>query len=102
VSLRSKAPVFNAQHQVIGIVSVGYLTSYIANINARILWQAGLYGLALLLLLFIFSWLFTRNLKKQMFRLEPKDIALLVQQQKALLEAMYEGIFALTMRNNLF
>ena len=44
VSLRSKAPIFNAQHQVIGIVSVGYLTSYIANINARILWQSGLYG----------------------------------------------------------
>ncbi|HCM9596080.1 ATP-binding protein [Enterobacter bugandensis] len=94
VSLRSKAPIFNAQHQVIGIVSVGYLTSYIANINARILWQAGLYGIALLLLLFIFSWLFTRNLKKQMFRLEPKDIAQLVLQQRALLEAMYEGVFA--------
>ena len=91
---RSKAPIFNAQHQVIGIVSVGYLTSYIANINARILWQAGLYGIALLLLLFIFSWLFTRNLKKQMFRLEPKDIAQLVLQQRALLEAMYEGVFA--------
>jgi two-component system cit operon sensor histidine kinase CitA len=54
VSLRSKAPIFNAQHQVIGIVSVGYLTSYIANINARILWQSGLYGIGLLLLLFIF------------------------------------------------
>lgn len=94
VSLRSKAPIFNAQHQVIGIVSVGYLTSYIANINARLLWQAALYGLALLLLLFLFSWLFSRNLKKQMFRLEPKDIALLVLQQKALLEAMYEGVFA--------
>ena len=94
VSLRSKAPIFNAQHQVIGIVSVGYLTSYIANINARILWQAGLYGAGLLLLLFLFSWVFTRNLKKQMFRLEPKDIAQLVLQQKALLEAMYEGIFA--------
>ena len=73
-----QSAIFNAQHQVIGIVSVGYLTSYIANINARILWQAGLYGIALLLLLFIFSWLFTRNLKKQMFRLEPKDIAQLV------------------------
>lgn len=94
VSLRSKAPIFNAQHQVIGIVSVGYLTSYIANINARLLWQAALYGLALLLLLFLFSWLFSRNLKKQMFRLEPKAIALLVLQQKALLEAMYEGVFA--------
>ena len=101
VSLRSKAPIFNAQHQVIGIVSVGYLTSYIANINARILWQAGLYGIGLLLLLFIFSWLFTRNLKKQMFRLEPKDIAQLVLQQKALLEAMYEGIFAVNAEKQL-
>ena len=79
---------------MIGIVSVGYLTSYIANINARILWQSGLYGAGLLLLLFMFSWLFTRNLKKQMFRLEPKDIAQLVLQQRALLEAMYEGVFA--------
>lgn len=94
VSLRSKAPIFDAHKQVIGIVSVGYLTSYIANINARLLWQAGLYGLLLLLLLFIFSWIFTRNVKKQMFWLEPKDIAQLVRQQKALLEAMYEGIFA--------
>lgn len=54
VSLRSKAPIFDSHHQVIGIVSVGYLTSYIANINARLLWRTGMYGLALLLLLFIF------------------------------------------------
>lgn len=101
VSLRSKAPIFNAQHQVIGIVSVGYLTSYIANINASLLWQASLYGLALLLLLFIFSWIFSRNLKKQMFWLEPKDIALLVLQQKALLEAMYEGVFAVNAEKQL-
>lgn len=101
VSLRSKAPIFNAQHQVIGIVSVGYLTSYIANINVSLLWQASLYGVALLLLLFIFSWMFSRNLKKQMFWLEPKDIALLVLQQKALLEAMYEGVFAVNAERQL-
>lgn len=101
VSLRSKAPVFDAQHQVIGIVSVGYLTSYIANINVSLLWQASLYGLALLLLLFLFSWMFSRNLKKQMFWLEPKDIALLVLQQKALLEAMYEGVFAVNAERQL-
>lgn len=94
VSLRSKAPIFDSQHRVIGIVSVGYLTSYIANINARLLWRTGLYGIALLLLLFIFSWVLARTLKKQMFGLEPKDIAQLVLQQKALLEAMYEGVFA--------
>ena len=101
VSLRSKAPIFNAKNQVIGIVSVGYLTSYIANINANRLWQAGLYGLLLLILLFIFSWIFTRNVKKQMFWLEPKDIALLVLQQKALLEAMYEGVFAVNAQKQL-
>jgi two-component system cit operon sensor histidine kinase CitA len=101
VSLRSKAPILNAEHQVIGIVSVGYLTSYIANINVSLLWQASLYGVALLLLLFIFSWMFSRNLKKQMFWLEPKDIALLVLQQKALLEAMYEGVFAVNAERQL-
>ncbi|MRS15566.1 GHKL domain-containing protein [Enterobacteriaceae bacterium RIT691] len=94
VSLRSKAPIFNARHQVIGIVSVGYLTSYISNINARFLWRVALYSAGLLLLLFIFSWIFTRNVKKQMFWLEPKAIAQMVMQQKALLEAMYEGVFA--------
>lgn len=101
VSLRSKAPILDADNRVIGIVSVGYLTSYIANINARLLWQAGLYGLLLLLLLFIFSWMFTRNVKRQMFWLEPKDIALLVRQQKALLEAMYEGVFAINAEKQL-
>ncbi|TDN52254.1 two-component system cit operon sensor histidine kinase CitA [Buttiauxella sp. JUb87] len=101
VSLRSKAPILDANNQVIGIVSVGYLTSYIANINARLLWQAGLYGLLLLILLFIFSWIFSRNVKRQMFWLEPKDIAQLVLQQKALLEAMYEGIFAVNAEKQL-
>ncbi|MBF7958343.1 sensor histidine kinase [Rahnella victoriana] len=95
VSLRSKAPILDVNNRVIGIVSVGYLTSYIDNINGHRLAQAGLYGLLLLLLLFIFSWIFTRNVKKQMFWLEPKAIALLVRQQKALLEAMYEGVFAI-------
>ena len=95
VSLRSKAPVFNAQHQVIGIVSVGYLTSYISSVNTRRLWQTGLYGLGLLLVLFIFSWGLSRTLKKQMFWLEPREIAQLVLQQKALLESIYEGVFAI-------
>jgi len=101
VSLRSKAPIFDDHHQVIGIVSVGYLTSYIANINARRLWQTGLYGLALLLILFIFSWILARTLKKQMFWLEPGEIAQLVLQQKALLESIYEGVFAVNAEKQL-
>lgn len=98
VSLRSKAPIMNAQHQVIGIVSVGYLTSYINEITLKQLAQALLFGGLLLLALFGFSWLFSKNLKKQMFWLEPADIALLVRQQKALMEAIYEGVIAIDER----
>ncbi|MGV8577728.1 PAS domain-containing protein, partial [Pseudomonas aeruginosa] len=49
----------------------------------------------LLIALFVFSWLLSKNLKRQMFWLEPKEIALLVRQQKALLEAIYEGVIAI-------
>lgn len=101
ISLRSKAPVLDAQNKVIGIVSVGYLTSYIDDITVRQLAQAALSGLLLLALLFIFSWLFSKNLKKQMFWLEPKEIALLVRQQKALLEAIYEGVIAIDDRQRI-
>src|SRR5471032_774008 len=101
ISLRSKAPVLDENNKVIGIVSVGYLTSYIDDISVRQLAQAALSGLLLLALLFIFSWLFSKNLKKQMFWLEPKEIALLVRQQKALLEAIYEGVIAIDDRQRI-
>ncbi len=95
VSLRSKAPILDASGKVIGIVSVGYLTSYINDITLNQLAQALFFGLLLLIALFGFSWLFSKNLKKQMFWLEPREIALLVRQQKALMEAIYEGVIAI-------
>ena len=95
VSLRSKAPILDASDKVIGIVSVGYLTSYINDITLNQLAQALFFGLLLLIALFGFSWLFSKNLKKQMFWLEPREIALLVRQQKALMEAIYEGVIAI-------
>ncbi|KEY57149.1 sensor histidine kinase [Serratia sp. DD3] len=95
ISLRSKAPILNADDQVIGIVSVGYLKSHIDRLNARTLTQIVFSVLLLLTALFLFSWLLSKNLKRQMFSLEPKEIALLVRQQKALLEAIYEGVIAI-------
>lgn len=91
VSLRSKAPIVDENNHVIGIVSVGYLKSHIDNLNARTLTQIIGSIVLLLIALFVFSWLLSKNLKRQMFWLEPKEIALLVRQQKALLEAIYEG-----------
>jgi two-component system cit operon sensor histidine kinase CitA len=95
VSLRGKAPIFNAKNEVIGIVSVGYLKSHLDHISSRKLFQISAATLLLLVALFFFSWRFARNIKKQMFFLEPREIGLLVRQQKALLESIYEGVIAI-------
>ncbi|ACS86011.1 ATP-binding protein [Musicola paradisiaca] len=94
ISLRSKAPIMDGD-QVIGIVSVGYLKKRIDNLTFSKVAQIGLAIGVTLVALFFFSWLFARNLKKQMFGLEPLEIRLLVRQQKALLESIYEGVIAI-------
>lgn len=95
LSLRSKAPIRNAENQVIGIVSVGYLTSHINSLTLEKVISILLAAVTLLVALFTFSWFFSRSIKKQMFSLEPRDIGLLVRQQKALMESIYEGVIAI-------
>ncbi len=49
----------------------------------------------MLIALFIFSWFFTCNIKKQIFSLEPREIGLMVRQQKAMMESIYEGVIVI-------
>ena len=95
ISSRSKAPIFNDAGQVIGIVSVGYLTSYLDTITLGKAINIFIAAVLLLAALFIFSWFFTRSIKKQIFSLEPREIGLLVRQQKAMMESIYEGVIAI-------
>lgn len=94
ISLRSKAPVLDEHGAVIGIVSVGYFTTHLDNITSGKVINIALTLVALLTALFILSWFFSRGIKKQMFSLEPREIGLLVRQQKALMESIYEGVIA--------
>lgn len=95
ISLRSKAPIFNDAGQVVGIVSVGYLTSYLDTITVSKVVNILIAAVLLLFALFVFSWFFTRSIKKQIFSLEPREIGLLVRQQKAMMESIYEGVIAI-------
>lgn len=95
ISLRSKAPIFDDGGQVIGIVSVGYLTRHLDVITLDKVLNISIVIILLLAALFIFSWFFTRSIKKQIFSLEPREIGLLVRQQKAMMESIYEGVIAL-------
>lgn len=95
VSLRSKVPIRDDAGRVVGIVSVGYLTSYLDNITISKVVNILMVALSFLAALFVFSWYFTRSIKKQMFALEPREIGLLVRQQKALMESIFEGVIAI-------
>lgn len=95
ISLRSKAPIVNAQGQVIGIVSVGYLTRYLEAITFSNMVNILIVAALLLIALFIFSWFFTCNIKKQICSLEPREIGLMVRQQKAMMESIYEGVIVI-------
>jgi two-component system cit operon sensor histidine kinase CitA len=95
ISLRSKAPIFDDNGRVVGIVSVGYLTSYLDAITLGKVINIFIAAVLLLVALFVFSWFFTRSIKKQIFSLEPREIGLLVRQQKAMMESIYEGVIAI-------
>jgi two-component system cit operon sensor histidine kinase CitA len=95
ISLRSKVPILDDSGNVIGIVSVGYLTSYLDEITVSKMVNILIAAILLLIALFVFSWFFTRSIKKQMFALEPREIGLLVRQQKAMMESIYEGVIAI-------
>ncbi len=55
ISLRSKAPIFDDNGQVVGIVSVGYLTSYLDTITLGKVINIFIAAVLLLAALFIFS-----------------------------------------------
>lgn len=95
VSLRSKTPIVDDAGRVIGIVSVGYLTSYLDSITLTKVINIFIAAVLLLIALFIFSWYFTRSIKKQIFSLEPREIGLLVRQQKAMMESIFEGVIVI-------
>lgn len=98
ISLRGKAPIFDKDYHVIGIVSVGYLQTRIDTMHFSQLLPLLVFLSTLLIALFIFSWLFAHSIKRQMFGLEPSEISRLVRQQDAILEGIYEGIIAIDTR----
>lgn len=95
ISLRNNVPIFNDAGQVVGIVSVGYLISYLHTLTVNKVVNIVIVAILLLIALFVFSWFFTRSIKKQIFSREPREIGLLVRQQKAMMESIYEGVIAI-------
>lgn len=93
--MRGKAPIIGKNGQVVGIVSVGYLLNSIAswrNLYLKpLLVMMGIVFLSVIVAAYYFS----RHIKRQMFNMEPEEIALSLRMESAILESVYEGVIAL-------
>ena len=86
-----KAPIFS-HGQLIGEVSVGFLTATVAGHVARTLVDLAVYFLAVLALGVLAALGLARRLKRQTFGLELREIAALLQEREAMLHGIREGV----------
>lgn len=93
-TLRAKTPLFDQDKNIIGLVSVGFsveaINQIIANYHQKII------NLAIIVLVIgiLGAMYISNNVKKAILGLEPKEIANLYQEKKAVLESIKEGVLA--------
>jgi two-component system CitB family sensor kinase len=94
-SVRAKVPVYDSDHNVIGLVSVGILESQVSRHLSDVLPQLITSFGAALLLGALGSLLLARRVKRQTFGLEPGEIGALLEQREAVLHGVREGVLSL-------
>jgi two-component system, CitB family, sensor kinase len=94
LSIRGKTPVFDKDNRQIGIVSTGFLAEKVwGNLRSYFVKIATL-GMIALMFGFIGARMLSGHVKKQLFDMEPYEIAFATNEQAAILEAIREGIIA--------
>ncbi|ULL15314.1 sensor histidine kinase [Paenibacillus sp. H1-7] len=93
-SLRGKAPVFGNQGEVVGIISVGFLTEDIDLITEQYQSQIEWVSLMALAVGIAGATLIAHNVRRSIHGLEPEEIGALYTEKKAILESIHEGIIA--------
>jgi two-component system, CitB family, sensor kinase len=78
-SLRGKTPVYDTNHKQIGLVSVGFLVHDIWKELLSLFIRSSLIGLIALLFGFVGAHLLSGHIKKQIFNMEPDEIAFLTR-----------------------
>lgn len=94
-SLRGKSPIVDHEGNIVGIVSVGFMIEDIRTLLFKKLGSIGLFSLLALGLGFIGSIFLARSIRRDMYDLEPYQIAALFRERVATLQAIKEGIIAI-------
>ncbi|MBH0160727.1 ATP-binding protein [Fictibacillus sp. 26RED30] len=93
-AVRGKSPVINNDGEIIGLVSVGFLTDQIKKDIWPYKIKIIIIGTITLLLGTLGSVLIAKGVKRATHGLEPKEIGLLYKEKSAILEAIREGVIA--------
>jgi two-component system, CitB family, sensor kinase len=91
-SANGKAPIKDANGNVVGQVSVGILETQVAAGQHREMLLIGLFSLLVLGLGGFASWLLARRIKRVTFGLEIDEISSLLQEREAMLHGIREGV----------
>ncbi|WP_077302146.1 sensor histidine kinase [Virgibacillus pantothenticus] len=94
-ALTGNAPIFGADGNIIGIVSVGYLYEDIYVEIYRKIRSISAVSIVVLLIGIIGGIMLTNNIRKDTLGLEPFEIANLYRQRSAILHSIKEGIIAI-------
>ncbi|OXM83259.1 ATP-binding protein [Paenibacillus rigui] len=94
-ALRAFVPIMNADHVQVGVALVGRIQPTVGQVLLDLSGQA--YVVLLLSMLFGIwgSWKLAQHIKKQMFELEPHEIAQLLVERTATFHAIHEGVIAI-------
>jgi two-component system, CitB family, sensor histidine kinase DctS len=93
--IRAFVPIMNEEHQQIGVVLVGYVLPTFMEMIWSLRMEITLAGAISLFFGGWGSWLLASKVKRQMFDLEPHEIAKLVLERTETFNAMHEGIIAI-------
>ncbi|PFA63283.1 histidine kinase [Bacillus sp. AFS015802] len=94
-SVRGKVPIRNKQNEIIGVVSVGFLEDSIHDIVIPYRTKVLVLVTIILLIGIIGSFFIGKGIKKAIFGLEPKEIAMQFKEKRAIIESVREGIIAI-------
>jgi len=93
--VRGKTAIFDSNHNVIGVVSVGYLLNRFQQWLDVYMTPLLIEVFSIVILTLFAAWGFSRHIQKQMNDMEPEQIALALNLQKSILSSVYEGLIAI-------
>lgn len=97
-SVRSVAPIYGTNHQIVGLVSIGVTLEQLSTLVGRQLPLILAIALGAIALVGLGSWALSRRLSKQTLGLGPQEITRLYEHHDAVLHAMHEGLLVLDRR----